>query len=294
MDGGIATFEQLRPRLKRLAYRLLGTVSDAEDLVQDAYLRWHQADSAEIKDPEGWLVAVTTRLSIDRLRRQRRQRTEYYGEWLPEPWMEPEEQPGQSEREADLSFAFLVLLDRLRPEERAAIVLREAFERGYAEIGRILGKSVGACQQLVSRGRRRLENEHALLDRDIDAHKPLLEALVAAMRAGDEAKVLALLDARIAVAQDGGGKVHCALNVIRGPEKSARFLARIGAKQVHWTFRILPANGGWGVVVTGEPGYDHTLFIGACGGRITRIYGQFNPEKLGALAVHEAMRGAHG
>ena len=158
MDDRARIFEQHRARMCSVAYRMLGSRSDAEDVVQDAYLRWHRASIADIRSVEAWLVTVVTRLSIDRLRQAKAARESYVGPWLPEPLVNNEAPPAdaQSELASSLSVAFLVVLERLAPEERAAFLLHEVFESGYDEISGILGKSEVACRQLVSRARKRV------------------------------------------------------------------------------------------------------------------------------------------
>src|SRR5262245_20436968 len=151
----VATFEAERPRLRALAYRMLGTLGDAEDAVQDTYLRWHRTDRAAVRTPQAWLVSACTRICIDRLRRARTERAAYIGPWLPEPMIvEPQESP--TTLDETLSLAFLVVLERLSPSERAAWLLHEAFEYDYPEIARALEKSEAACRQLVSRAKRHL------------------------------------------------------------------------------------------------------------------------------------------
>src|ERR1700742_2010280 len=158
MDDGTREFDRLRPRLQGIAYRMLGSVAEAEDIVQDVWLRWHAAAREAIENAEAWLVAVTTRISIDRLRAAKIQREHYAGIWLPEPQLTdapvtPEEAAARTD---DLSVAFLMLLERLTPEARAAFLLREVFDADYAEVADILGKTEAACRQLVSRAKTQL------------------------------------------------------------------------------------------------------------------------------------------
>jgi RNA polymerase sigma-70 factor (ECF subfamily) len=175
---------------------MLGSLGDAEDIVQEVYLRWHRTDGAAIRTAEAWLVATTTRLAIDRLRTAAAERRAYLGPWLPEPW------PGEAddlapdrrlERAADLSVAFLLLLERLTPEERAAFLLREVFEVAYAEIADSLGRSEPACRQLVHRARARLRAGRPRLISSRDEHRRLLERLLQAIEVGDQDRLLALL-----------------------------------------------------------------------------------------------------
>jgi RNA polymerase sigma-70 factor, ECF subfamily len=186
----IQLFEQHRARLRGIAYRMLGSLGDAEDVVQEAYLRWHGADLATIRSAEAWLVAATTRLAIDRLRAVAAERCTYVGPWLPEPWpgdLDDGAPPDRRlERSADLSVAFLLMLERLTPEERAAFVLREVFEVAYAEVAATLGRTEAACRQLVHRARARLRDGRARLIGSRDEHRRLLELLLAAIETADQ------------------------------------------------------------------------------------------------------------
>ncbi len=161
MPDRVTEFERHRPRLFGIAYRMLGSRSDAEDVLQDAYLRWHRSASDELRSPEGWLVTTVTRLCIDRLRVVRTERERYVGPWLPEPLIGEAAQGADAPAElaSSLSIAFLVVLERLSPDERAAFLLHEVFDTSHAEIAQILGKSETACRQLVSRARKRVREQ---------------------------------------------------------------------------------------------------------------------------------------
>ena len=288
----VAAFEGLRPRLRGLAYRMLGSVGDAEDVVQDAYLRWHQTDGAAdgIRSPEAWLVTVVTRLCLDRLRARAAERAVYDGPWLPEPWPETADGddgvPGRRlERAADLSLAFLALLERLSPEERAAFLLREVFDVGYPEIARVLGKVEAACRQMVHRARERVRQDrprHAVTEAD---RRRLVGQFLAAANAGDQAALLRILAPDAAYVTDGGGKVWALRRVVRGAERIARLLAGVARKRPGWVHELALVNGEAGYLT-----YEGGRLVGATaidtdGERILAILRVLNPDKLHRLAT---------
>jgi RNA polymerase sigma factor (sigma-70 family) len=182
MDPQTALFQQHRQRLFGLAYRMLGTPGDAEDVLHDAWLRWHGQNVDALDDPEAWLVTVTTRLALDRLRRARTERASYTGPWLPEPLVPDSEHPeAEIERSETLTLSFLLLLERLSPEERAAFLLREMFEYSHAEAAAILGIGEDACRQRVHRAKARLREGRPRFSVDAQAQRRMLERFVAAM-----------------------------------------------------------------------------------------------------------------
>jgi RNA polymerase sigma-70 factor (ECF subfamily) len=278
-------FERLRARLRGIAYRILGSVGDAEDIVQEAFLRWHAADVATIRSAEAWLVATTTRLAIDRLRAAAAERRAYVGQWLPEPWsgeVDDGVAPDRRlERAADLSVAFLLLLERLTPEERAAFLLREVFEVAYAEIADSLGRSEPACRQLVHRARARLRAGRPKLIASRDQHRRLLERLLAAIEVGDQDRVLALLAPDAVLISDGGGRVLAARNVIRGADRVARFLVGVTRKQARpLSHQIALINGAAGVVRRQGGQVHSTLSIACDASAVHAVYVVLNPDKL--------------
>lgn len=195
------TFQTHRPRLFSLAYRLLGSRSDAEDVVQDAWLRWQGADIASIRDPEGWLVTATTRLGLDRLRARRNARIDYVGPWLPEPLEialdpDPLHDPAQRHARADeVSMAFLALLEQLGPDERAAFLLKDVFDYDYPDIAPLLDHSPANCRQLVHRARQRLQAGKPRFEVSAGQHRDLLTRFMDASQRGDQAAILSLLHA---------------------------------------------------------------------------------------------------
>ena len=216
-SADVAQFERSRGRLFGIAYRMLGSVEEAEDVVQESYLRWDRAEPVELRSPEAWLVAVTTRLAIDRLRRIASERRHYAGNWLPEPIATaPEAADRGAEMASDLSMAFLLLLERLTAEERAALLLRDVFDTDYAEIGRILERSEAACRQLVHRARERVRGERRRVRVPAETHERLLERFLAALHADDPDAMLALVAEDATWTSDGGGKVAATRRVVRG------------------------------------------------------------------------------
>jgi RNA polymerase sigma-70 factor (ECF subfamily) len=276
-------FEQLRRRLFSVAYRMTGTRADAEDIVQEAYLRWHQTDVDEVRSPEAWLVSAVTRLSIDRLRRASVEREAYTGQWLPEPLFgvptrSPEE---QLELASDLSMAFMVLLERLAPVERAAFLLHDVFDCDYTEIARILRKSEAACRQIVHRSRERVRRDHSRFRAGEADRRRLIEKFMAASNAGDEATLLSLFAEDATLTSDGGGVVPAARKVVTGRRRIVRLFIVVARKLGgRLTQAILPINGEPGLVtfVDGLP-FSATSFE-TDGRSILALYNILNPEKL--------------
>ncbi len=282
-ESKLSLFERHGPRLFGIAYRMLGVVADAEEVVQEAYLRWHEADFAAVRNPEAWLVSVTTRLAIDRFRKASTERIHYTGMWLPEPVAT---EPGaatdrKAEMASDLSMAFLVLLEKLGPEERAAFLLREVFDAGYPEIARVLGKSQAACRQLVHRARVRVRGDRVRQVVPAETKERLLERFLAALAADDQEALLSLVAEDATWTSDGGGKVPATRRVIFGAGRIVRLLLgleRKGRGLVRHTVA-------W---INGEPALrtyagNRLLFTTAVesdGQRLLAFYRVLNPDKL--------------
>lgn len=285
-DTGIPAPERYRPRLFGIAYRMLGDVAEAEDAVQDAMLRWQQGDPAAVREPEAWLVAVVTRIAIDRLRRAATARATYPGPWLPEP-IAPARLGAEyrAELASDLSMAFLVMLERLGPEERAAFLLREVFDSGYDEIARVLGKSEAAARQTVHRARERVRADRARFTVPADATEQLLSRFVSALEAEDKEGLLALMAPEATFTSDGGGKVWAARRVIAGAERVARMLHHLEVKFGHpFEYRIATLNGEPALLQYVEGRLFSATFIEHAEGRVTAMYRVINPEKLRRVA----------
>ena len=287
-----ATFEPHRRRLLGLAYRMLGSMAEAEDAVQDAYLRWHDVDRAAVADPRAFLITTTTRLCLDVLRSARVRREEYVGPWLPDPVTDTAAltADAQTELAEDLSVALLLTLDRLSPLERAAFLLHDVFDYSFAQVADALGRNEAACRQLASRARTRVRTERpagGMPARDtssgVDArHEQLVSAFIMAARSGDVDTLTRMLAKDARIVTDGGGKVTAALNVIKGAPQVAAFLS--GAVRKGWTsdlsVRFEAINGLPGVVVSGSAGLVQTTAFEIEDDVVTAIYVVRNPDKL--------------
>jgi RNA polymerase sigma-70 factor (ECF subfamily) len=274
-------FEQLRRRLFSVAYRMTGTRADAEDIVQEAYLRWHRTDAGEVRSPEAWLVSVVTRLAIDRLRKASVERETYTGQWLPEPLFGVPSPEEQLELASDLSMAFMVLLERLAPSERAAFLLHDIFDCDYPDIASILRKSEAACRQVVHRARERVRRDQRRFSAGEEERRRLIEKFMAASNAGDEASLLSLFAEDATLTSDGGGVVHAARKVVTGRRRIAHLFIVVARKLGgRLTQTILPINGEPGLVtyIDGAP-FLATSFE-TDGSSIFALYNVLNPEKL--------------
>jgi RNA polymerase sigma-70 factor, ECF subfamily len=283
------TYESLRPLLFSIAYRMVGSVSEAEDIVQEAYLRHHRAVSAgdtEVQAPKAWLSAVTTRLAIDHLRSARVRRETYVGPWLPEPLMtDPAPDPSeQAEMSDSLSIAFLAVLESLSPVERAVYLLREVFGYGYDEIARVVDRSEDNCRQLATRARRHIEAHRPRFAVPRERQEELTERFMEAVQTGDDEALVAMLAEDAVAYTDGGGKVRAAPRPIAGREQVARFLvvsARRGAKLTPFSVQNASVNGRPGRVLVGEDGaVVGVLEIDVDGDLIRAVRIVNNPDKL--------------
>lgn len=283
-------FEQSRPRLWGIAYRMLGSRADADDMVQETYLRWHRVEVDGIDSPEAWLVTSLTRACIDRLRRARAEREAYVGPWLPEPLVgEPASSPdGAAELASDLSVAFLAVLERLAPEERAAFLLHEVFDSGYDDLSRILGKSQAACRQIVSRARRRVSADRPRVQVSAGAKASLLEALVRAMRARDEGALVRLVAEGATWTSDGGGKATAARKVVQGADRIVRLLLGLSRRFVAGTeLRTVDVNGEPGLALL-QGGVLRAIWsIHTDGLCVLDVFVVLNPDKLRAVRLGE-------
>ena len=219
----LGTFNQYRGLLFSVAYRMLGSVADAEDMVQETFIRWQGAASEEVRSPRAFLVTVITRLSINQLQSARVRREEYVGEWLPEPLVTgPESDPlGALKLDESLSMAFLLLLERLTPMERAVFLLREVFEYEYAEIAGVLGQNEANCRQILRRARQHVGDIRRRFDASAREHNDLLKRFIQATRSGELQSLVELLSSDVVLHTDGGGKAVALANEVRGAEKVA-------------------------------------------------------------------------
>lgn len=288
MDDETCVFNDLRPRLQKIAYRMLGSVAEAEDVVQDVWLRWFAADRGAIENGEAWLVAVATRLSIDRLRAAKVQREYYTGIWLPEPEMtDSPTTPEQAKERADeVSVAFLLLLERLTPEARAAFLLREVFDADYSEVALAIGKSEAACRQLVSRAKTQLRDERPRYAVSRETHRRLLEGFAQAIQCGDFHAINALLSEDAILISDGGGKVTSFPEPMVGGRRIAQlFYASHLRFHSDMHLKLVLLNGEWALLRYCEGQLESAQSFETDGDRIVRIHVQRNPEKLARIAA---------
>lgn len=277
------TFQQYRPLLFSIAYRMLGSVADAEDIVQEAFVRWRQVSGTEVRSPKSYLSAVVTRLSIDHLRSARVRREEYVGPWLPEPLLTGGSLDGAEtiDLEETLSMAFLVLLESLTPVERAVFLLREVFDYDYGEISRIVARDEANCRQIARRARESVAARRPRFKISAEQEERLVGSFLEACSEGKMESLLALLSEDVVLWSDGGGKTRAALNPIHGSERVSRFLLGIlGKTPPSFSTRIAWINGHLGIIgyVGGQPMSAVTL--DAAEGRIQTIRIVVNPEKL--------------
>lgn len=276
-------FDALRPRLFSIAYRMLGTRADAEDLVQDAWLRWRQnTDQAAVQSPEAWLVTVATRLAIDRLRALKVEREAYVGWWLPEPLVESERTPeAAAELASELSMALLWVLERLSAEERAAFLLRQVFDHGYDEIASLLGKTEAACRQMVHRASERVQQTRARFDVPRDAHRRVVEKFIRAAQSCDRDAIQALLSEHVELVGDGGGKVPSLTKVLHGAFRIANLFWVSGRRWgAHAVYQHALINGEPGLLRYVDGKLESAMAIATNGEQIVGIYAVRNPDKL--------------
>ena len=283
----VAAFEAHRGRLWGVAYRMLGSRADADDMVQEAYLRWHGAPIAEVRTPEAWLVTTTTRLCIDRLRQLRAEREVYVGPWLPEPLVEePPAAEAAAELASDLSVAFLAVLERLAPEERAAFLLHDVFDSGYEEIASALGKSTAACRQIVSRARRRVRDQRPRVRVSAAARERLVESFMRAIELRDRNALLAIFAEEATLTSDGGGKAKAAQKVVRGGASVVRFLLGVlrGARE-RLAFQKIVVNGETGLALRVDGRLVAVMSFVTDREQILGMYSVLNPDKLRAVPL---------
>ena len=281
-------FESNRRRLTGLAYRILGSLAEAEDAVQDSFVKWTEADRSAIDNPPAWLTTACTRRCLDLLRAARRTRVDYVGTWLPEPVLTVADDAPEASLElsSSLSTAFLLLLERLSPRERAAYLLHEIFEQPYPEVAAALGVQEAACRKLVSRAKAAVGRPAARYTAPLDRQDTLLAAFRGALTSGRTDRLAALLSDEIALSADGGGRVSAIADTLRGKAAVLDFV--MGSLRGYWAdheWRPTDINGGRGILLPAADGaLAAAVTFGFDGdGRLDGIYVMRNPDKLARL-----------
>ena len=288
MDASADIFKGHRARLFGIAYRMLGSRADAEDILQETYLRWIESKPSELRSTEGWLVTVVTRLCIDRLRSAKTEREAYTGQWLPEPLVSPGPlSPDRTlELASDISIAFLTVLERLAPEERAAFLLHEVFDFDYSEISRIIGKHQAACRQIVHRARQRVQEDRPRFSVSREAHGQLLEKFIEAATSGRREQIMSMLGDEVRVTTDGGGKVSSFRKVLQGSDRVARFYDGLSRKFAgRFVYRLAEINGEPGLLRYLDGKLESAQSFVINGTQIYAIYIVRNPDKLNDIPM---------
>jgi RNA polymerase sigma-70 factor (TIGR02957 family) len=295
-------FDEHRALLISVAYRILGSVTDAEDTVQEAWLRWSGVNLSDVRDPRAFLVRVTTRLAIDRLRRAKTRRESYVGPWLPEPILTGRDVAEDVALAESVSMAMLVVLETLSPLERAVFVLREAFGMPYAEIGEVIGRKEEAVRQLARRARDHVQERRSRFDADQSEQRRVTERFLQATSTGDLEGLMAVLSPGVTLVADGGGRALAPRRPVRGAEKVARFLLAVateerlarflrsvGSEPIVADLRVTmaPVNGGPGIVVVSGDKPISTLVLDVSDGVVRTIHLVANPEKLAGIRGFE-------
>ncbi len=284
MSPSDATFEEHRSLLFGVAYRMFGTIAEAEDAVQESYLRYRNA-GGEIANPRAYLVTIVTRICLDVLKSARVQREQYIGPWLPEPIVEHSvsaPSPEETVETADsVSYAFLVMLEELGPVERAVFLLREVFDYDYADIAQVVMKSEAACRQVFHRARQRLNERHHRHSASYDQRRDLTVRFLAAASEGNMAGLLEILSADVVAYSDGGGKIAAAINPICGADHVARFTVGVTRKEPSASVELADINGAPGVILRSKSGrIQSVLLLEIDEGKIITMFALRNPDKL--------------
>jgi RNA polymerase sigma-70 factor (ECF subfamily) len=278
----VEDYAELRPLLFSIAYRMVGSAGEAEDLVQEAFLRFHRREGEPVESARGWLTTVVTRLAIDHLRSARVQREAYVGPWLPEPIATEPGPAEQAEQDDSLSIAFIAVLERLSPVERAVFLLREVFDYGYGEIAEIVGKSEDNCRQIFTRARKHVETERPRFVVSRRQQEELTERFIAAAQNGDVDDLATMLAQDAVAYTDGGGKARAASRPVHGAVGIARFMALIATRaEPGMEIRAADINGRPGRVLLDATGTAiGALVLDVADGAIRRVDFVVNPDKL--------------
>jgi RNA polymerase sigma-70 factor (ECF subfamily) len=286
-ENATDTFEQHRSTLVGAAYRILGSRSDAEDVVQEAWIRWSGVDHDTIDEPRAFLLTVTTRLALNRLRQLATRKESYVGPWLPEPVATDTTGDGEAAAQLadEVSMAMLIVLESLSPLERAAFVLTEVFGMTAPEVAQALDRTPGAVRQLVHRARSHVEARRPRQLVSEERHREITERFMAAAKGGDLGSLIEVLSHDVVLVTDGGGIRQAALRPIHGSEKVLRWLAGVFDKPeaAAIDFELRQVNGELAIVATTAEGIDGVIFVTVEDDRVTALHGIRNPEKLGAV-----------
>jgi RNA polymerase sigma-70 factor (ECF subfamily) len=287
----VEVFDRHRRLLFTVAYQMLGSVADAEDVVQDAWLRWSAADRTDVADPRAYLVRVTSRLALDRLGAARTRRETYVGPWLPEPLLTEDAARGPEEAAElgeQVSLALLVVLETLAPVERAVFVLREVFGMPVAEVAAALGRSEAAVRQQAHRAREHVEARRPRFETDRRTQREVTERFLAAAAGGDVEALIALLAPDVVLVSDGGGRARAALRPITGPDKVSRFLlatAATGLQLPDLQVDLTEVNGLPGVLIRSEGRPFLVMSLAVVDGLVEQVFVVRNPDKLAGLGA---------
>ena len=282
MSAAAERFAQARPRLLRLAYSELGDVGEAEDVVQEAWLRLERADPETIENLDGWLTTVVARLALDRLRSARARRETYVGPWLPEPFVS-DDPADRVTLDESVSYALLTVLEQLSPAERTAFVLHDVFDVPFGDVAEVVGRTPEAVRQLASRARRHVTRERPRFAASPAEHDRAVRAFAQAVADGDIEGLVAVLDPDVVWTSDGGGRATAARKPLRGGARIARAWAALMPKFVRAPIEV-ELNGRLGLVLPSADGHRAALSFVVSDGRITRIDAVRNPEKLRRLS----------
>jgi RNA polymerase sigma-70 factor (ECF subfamily) len=277
-----AIFEERRAAMTGLAYRMLGSRADAEDVVQDAWLRWRGVETDEVTNPAGFLNRVVTRLCLDRLKSARARREVYVGEWLPEPVVDEDHQ----DLGENLSVAFLLALERLTPLERAAFLLHDVFDSPFADVAKTLGRTEAACRQLAARAREHVKAGKPRYRPSAEEEQRLTSAFLAATMSGDETILRGVLAQDVVMHADGGGIAKATMNPVFGLEKAVRLVLGLKKKFPNpddTVARLARINGAPGIVLSHDGVVFQTMGLEIVEGRIAAVYTMRNPDKLARL-----------
>lgn len=291
MQHKTALFETNRRTLEGIAYRMLGSLAEAQDIVQDVFIKWHAAK--DIENPRAWLITVCTRLTLNQLKSAKKQRELYYGVWLPEPYEVSADTHDRLELDESISVALLLLLEILTPDERAIYLLYDVFDYSFEDIARIIGKRSENCRKILSRARKKITDRKTRFEVKADTHRELVDAFIQAAQAGSIEKLESVIHNDAALYADGGGKVQAALNPVYGGKNIAEFLIKIWqddlANDVNIEYKKIWFNGAPGLLVLEDGAIATAITFDVLGDQIRNLYAVRNPQKLSLFSHNDAI-----